>query len=180
MSTSPVQQDVFGVLAPFVVSVTTETAVSLSQQTVLQGLPNRSSMPPASPGFAVMTVVGMKRLRTNIDSWVQTGEPSAISHEMGAELRVQIDFYGATSQDWAAAFMTLFRDDSGVQALAPTCAPLYADDARMAPLDDSEEQYEQRWTVDAFLQYNPITTDPMQFADSLTVTVVNVDEAYPP
>lgn len=180
MSTVPVQQQIFGVLAPFIVSVTAETAVPLTQQLVLQGLPNRSSMPQASPGFATMTMIGIKRLRTNIDSWVQVGEPVAMSHEMGAEVRVQVDFYGATSMDWAAAFMTLFRDDSGVIALAPVCAPLYADDARMAPLEDSEDQYEQRWTVDAVLQYNPVTTDPMQFADSLTVTVINVDEAYRP
>lgn len=180
MSTSPVQQDVFAVLAPFIVLVTTYTAVPLTQQQVIQGIPNRASMPPASPGFVSMTVVGMRRLRTNIDTWPATGTPSAISHEMGAQLRVQVDFYGATSQDWAAAFMTLFRDDSGVQVLAPTCAPLYADDARMAPLDDSESQFEQRWTVEAFLQYNPVTSDPMQFADTLTVDTINVDKTYPP
>jgi hypothetical protein len=179
MSTSPVQQDVFAVLAPFIVSVT-----GLPQANVIQGLANRADMPNfANGGFVVMTSVGLHRLRTNIDTWdtVTTDPPpTEISSEMGTEMRVQVDFYGATSQDLAVAFCTLFRDDVGVTALAPTCAPLYADDARMMPLEDSEQQYEQRWTVEAVLQYNPVTTSPQQFADALSVTDVNVDEAFPP
>lgn len=181
MSTSPVQQDIFGVLAPFIVACTALTAVPLGQSQVLQELPNREAMPPASPGFVVMTMLGMRRLRTNINTWAAApAYPTAITHEAAFKIHVQVDFYGATSMDWAAAFATLFRDDSGFRALAPICAPLYADEARMAPLDDSEDQYERRWSVDAYLDYSPTTTDAMQFADTLTVTTVNVDETYPP
>jgi hypothetical protein len=50
----------------------------------------------------------------------------------------------------------------------------------LAPLEDDELQYEQRWTIEAFLQYNPVVTVPMQFADTASVTLINVDEAYPP
>jgi|SRR5579863_9880298 len=182
MSTSPVQQDIFGVLAPFIQAVTANTATPLTtaDDQILQGLGNRLADPPGLPGFCVMTIIGMRRLRTNIDTWATVGDPTSISSEMGAEIRVQVDFYGPTAQDWAAAFMTQFRDDIGVQALAPTCAPLYADDARMVPLEDTEDQYEQRWLVEAVLQYNPVTTNAQQFADALTVTDVNVDEAFPP
>ena len=180
MTTSPLQQDIYGVLAPFLVSIT-----GLPAANVQQGIPNRTPPPQASPGFVIMTIIGMRRLRTNVDTWATTGDPASINHEMGTEVRVQVDFYGDSSQDWAAAFQTLFRDDSGCIALAgsgatPICQPLYADEARMMPFEDSEDQYEQRWTVDAILQYNPVTSDSMQFADALSVTLVNVDEKYPP
>lgn len=180
MNTSPVQQDIFGVLIPWLVTIT-----GLPQASVQQGLPNRAPIPVATPGFVVATVVGMRRLRTNVDTWVTVGDPDSITHEAGMEVRIQVDFYGATSQDMAVAFQTLFRDDSGCIALAgtgptPICQPLHADDARMMPFEDSEDQYEQRWTVEAILQYNPVTSDPMQFADALAVTLVNVDEKYPP
>jgi len=182
---APLQQDLFAVLIPWLVSIT-----GLPQANVQQGLQNRNPMPQAAPGFVIATVTGMRRLRTNIDTWGTSGDPSSIQHEMGTEVRIQVDFYGASSQDWAAAFATLWRDDSGCIALAgpyegytgvvPICQPLHADEPRMMPFEDTEDQYEQRWTVDAILQYNPVTSDPMQFADALSVDLINVDETYPP
>lgn len=75
---------------------------------------------------------------------------------------------------------TLLRDETACVALAPTCQPLYSSDATLVPLDDDEQQYEQRWMIEAVLQYNPVTTTPMQFANTLEVTLINVDETYPP
>lgn len=99
---------------------------------------------------------------------------------------MQLDLYGAASGDWAVMLETLLRDETGCIALAgsdptnPICQPLYTSDAVEAPLEDTEDQYEQRWTIEGVLQYNPVTSVPMQFADTLTVTLTNVDEAYPP
>lgn len=172
----PIQRDVYVTLKAFLVTVT-----GLNPSLVLQGLPNRSAMPQASPGFVTMQFVRMKQLRTPEETWDPTDiAPTAIDVEQGTELRCQIDLYGATSGDWAVMLQTLLRDETGCVALAPTCQPLYASDAQLAPLADDEAQYEQRWTIEAILQYNPVTSVPMQFADTLELTVINVDEAYPP
>lgn len=144
-------------------------------------------MPEPSPGFAVMTAVRRKRLRTNIETWDYL-DPNAttLSDEQGVMLSLQIDFYGATSGDWVTEFTTLWRSTYGCTQLAgadpahPVCQPLYHGEPLMAPLDDSEMQYEERWTVEAFLQYNPVTTVPQDFMNAAEVSLINVDEKYPP
>jgi hypothetical protein len=182
--TSPTLQDIFTVLAPWLVSVT-----GLPQANVLQGIPNRTAAPLAAPGYITMTMIRRDRLNTNIDTWDQTiDDPDETTQETHFAVTVQLDFYSGPSEgnssgsafDWCSMIESLWRDDVAVQALAPTIAPLYTNASRMAPLDDSEDQYEQRWILEAVLQYNPVTSVPTQFADALTLTVINVDEAYPP
>lgn len=144
---------------------------------VMQGIDNRVPAPPATPGFVVFQALGKSRLRTAVDSW-QGNAPTSLSVEQGMELTLQIDCYGPQASDWADMITTLWRDPYGCAALAPNCQPLYADDARMIPLVDSEEQYEERWSIDARLQYNPVVTPAQQFADIADITLVNVEEAY--
>jgi hypothetical protein len=182
LAVSPQQRSLYVLVKAFVVTVT-----GLDPALVLQSLPNRTAMPPASPGFVVMNLGRLKQLRTPEATWDPTDvAPTAIDLEQGTEVRLQLDLYGAASGDWGAQFQTLLRSEPGCVALAgadyanPVCQPLYASDASQAPLDDSEDQYEDRWTIEAILQYNPVTSVPQQFADTLELTVINVDEAYPP
>lgn len=173
---APTQHAVYVAMKAFIVSV-----IGLDPALVIQGLPNRAAMPLASPGFVTMQIPRTRRLRTNQDTRDLTDvAPTAIAVEMGTELRMQLDLYGAAAGDWAVILQALLRDETGCIALAPACQPLYTGDAFLAPLDDSESQYEQRWTLEAVLQYNPVTSVPMQFADTASVTLINVDEAYPP
>lgn len=170
------QEQLYEKLSTFLQSVT-----GLSQQLTLQGLPNRSAMPPAAPGFTTMQFARVGRLNYNIVTWDPTDPaPESIQVEVHVKLRAQVDFYGATSGDWATIFEGLWKDETACLALEPLADPLYTNEPMLAPLEDDEQQYEQRWTVEAFLQYNPVISVPMQFASSLTVTLINVDEAYPP
>lgn len=173
---TPVQRDVYVVIKAFIVSVT-----GLDPSLVIQGLPNRSAMPPASPGFVVFLLQRSKRLRTNQTTWdTLADDPTQVAIEQGTQLDMQIDGFGARSGDWAVMLETLLRDETGCNALGPTCQPLYADEAFEMPLTDDEAQYEQRWSLTATLQYNPVTTAPMQFADTLSIDLINVDVTYPP
>jgi hypothetical protein len=43
----------------------------------------------------------------------------------------------------------------------------------MMPLISGEQNYVQRWTITAELQYNPITTTPMEFFDAQGTTTLN-------
>lgn len=146
----------------------------------IQGLANRTSMPAPVPGFVAMTANLSKALRTPIDTWDRTNSnPNAIAIEQSMQLRVQLDCYGAASADWAVMLAAVLRDSYSVGLLAPI-APLYADDPIQAALVNGEEQYEERWIVGANMQYNPVISTPMQFANQAEVGIINVDTRYPP
>lgn len=144
---------------------------------VTSGQINRVSMPNSA--FINMWASDDDQLRTTIDTWDTTTQ-TQIS-EIGTKIKMRVDFYGPLSHDWMKAVVTFWRDVYGVTLLAPTCAPLYYGKPVHATLIDGEEQYEDRWIVDLFLQYNPTFTAPQQSAvPPYKVTVVNVEQKYPP
>jgi hypothetical protein len=93
------------------------------------------------------------------------------------QIDVHSDVVG-TSADMAQAIVTAFRDPYAVDfftALNPAVTPLYADDPRASPFISGEEQYEQRWIVEAHVQANQkLTGFPQQFASALSVGIVVV------
>lgn len=177
LSTTPTQDDVFTALRAMLLGIVPAGTI------VLRGPVDRAAQPVGD--HIVITPLFRARLRTNIptDHPPPDGpDPNGtVSYEQGTRLEIQVDFYGETAaSNWMDAFTTVFRSEYAVDALAPTCAPLYADDGRMVPLVTGEEQYLERWMVRAVLQYNPVTTAPQQYADTLGITLINVDERYPP
>lgn len=151
----------------------------LDDQHVIKGLGNRAPM-PLGP-FVAITTLANARLRTNQTTWdVTDPAPTDLSIEQGVQITLQVDIYGPLSFDWTSIFSTLWRDETACDALTPSCQPLYTDDPKQIPLIDGEEQYEQRWLVTAYLQYDPVVSTPSQFADTLDVTLINVDATYPP
>lgn len=147
---------------------------------VIFGIQNRVAMPPGA--FVLVTPLYQMRLATNVDTYMDPYPDSGatVQAEQDTRIDVQLDFYGPLSGAWAAMVSTLWRDEYGVNALAPNCAPLYIDDAKMMPLTTAEQQYLQRWMSTAMLQYNPVTTLPQQFAGAAEAELIDVDEAFPP
>lgn len=100
------------------------------------------------------------------------------------EIVVQLDVHGPSGADNAQIISTLLRDASAVDfmtALNAAVTPLYADDPRQMPFLNAEQQYEDRWVVEAHLQANEtVTGTPQQYGDAVSVTVIDVDVAYPP
>ena len=97
------------------------------------------------------------------------------------QLTVQIDVHGPVSGDNAQVITTLLRDSYGVealQALNSNVFPLFASEPRQMPFKDGEQQYEDRWIVEANLQVNQVVVVLQQFADVLLVDVISVEAAY--
>lgn len=95
---------------------------------------------------------------------------------------VQLDVHGPNGADNAQKISTLFRDDYAVMQFASYgigVAPLHADDPKQLPFLNAEQQYEDRWVVEAHMQANEVVTAPQQYADALAVDLVNVEERYP-
>jgi hypothetical protein len=145
---------------------------------VMRGIANRVAAPNPIPGFVVVTPLYQGRLAWNVNQTPAGPLPSTETVRQSTRADLQIDFYGTYSGVWAAQFVTLWRDEYAC-ALMQNSQPLYADEARMIPLVDSEQQYEERWMVEAAAQYNPVTTVSQGYADALDVTLIDVEQRYP-
>lgn len=143
---------------------------------VLRGPLNRTAQPAVD--HVIFTPILRKRLRTN----VHTEDPDyeVTITEAGYRLGVQFDFYGESAGDQSAAAETLWRDEYCVNILSPEAVPLYTDTANMVPLVTGEDQFLERYTLTAALQWNARVSNPQQSADVLTSELINVDVRFPP
>lgn len=92
------------------------------------------------------------------------------------DMVVQVDVHGPSSGDNVTRIDTLFRSDYGVTAFGGVAVtPLYADSPRQMPFLNSEQQVENRWTVDVHLQLSAVVKTPQQFADQLVPTTIEAD-----
>jgi hypothetical protein len=57
--------------------------------------------------------------------------------------------------------------------------PLHADDPRQVPFISAEQQFENRWIVEALVQANQTVVVPLQFASAVTLTLQDVDALFP-
>lgn len=174
---SPQLADVYAALRTFIQGVVGPNIE------VIEGLGNRVPM-PAWP-FIAMTAIASHRQATNVDTdtdlfYATPPQPGITSSEQSTQLDLQLDFYGPLSNSWATMIGTLFRDDYACEALAPLCQPLYADDPQMMPLTTAEDQYLERWTVTASIQYNPVVVTGQTFAATLDIVAKDVDVIFPP
>lgn len=93
------------------------------------------------------------------------------------EFTVQLDIHGPDSAENAQIISTLIRDEYGCskfEELNAGVQPLYTSDPMQAPFTNAEQQYEDRWTVDVVMQANPVVSVPLQFADFVNVTLIQV------
>lgn len=141
---------------------------------------NRVAMPAGD--FVALNLVAAKPLATNTDTYDTTQSTKSVLRP--TQVTIQVDCYGATAGENAQAIASLLRDDYAVQSFIASgydVAPLYAGDAQQMPLITGEEQYLQRWTFKAELQYNPILVVPQQFETvAPVVNLIEVDSTYPP
>ena len=140
---------------------------------------NRTPPPPPVPGFVGMFVARQSRIMTNVDTW-RSPDPTTREIAQAIRLTVQLDCYSPSSAAWATILSGVFWDEVSVKPLAPILAPLYTADPIRAPLANGEEEYEDRWIVQTYLQYNPTVSVLQQFANRATVGLINVDVSYPP
>lgn len=100
--------------------------------------------------------------------------------EQSTEVVYQLDVHGPAAGDNAQTISTLFRDSYGVRQFEGTgVTPLYCDDPLQTPFTTAASQYDQRWTIDMHMQFDPTIAVPAQFADQANVTVISVTEAFP-
>lgn len=173
MAISITDQDIFTALRVFLLSILP------GGTEVVQSQDNRVAMPLG--GFVAMNNAGSKRLETNVVTYTAgSSNPGTKNIQTSTQYTMQLDFYGPVAADWANTAQILFRDEYATSIFPTNIQPLYADDPIQIPLIDGEAQYEQRWKLNAVMQYNPVTTVAQDFATSIVIGVEEVDVAFPP
>ena len=98
------------------------------------------------------------------------------------KVMMQLDVHGPNSGDNAQIITTLFWDEYAAitfAALNPNITPLYADDPKQLSFVNDQNQYENRWVVQVYLQLNATVVISQQYAGALAVGLINVDASFP-
>lgn len=106
---------------------------------------------PADPCI-IITEIGQPQFTTTRRQFLYlTGQ---MSYKMPVQLRLQLDFYGEQAGDMVNTAQTLLRSNYATENFPDGIEPLYSTDAMQAPLTTGEKQYEARWLMELFVQYN--------------------------
>jgi hypothetical protein len=154
---------------------------------VIRGQDNRTPEPKGND-FIVMIPILRERLETNISTWTDgffatPPVPGTRNDLQPTRVTIQLDIHGPNSADNTQIITTLFRSEVATAQFATSgfdVTPLYTSDPRQLPFFDGEQQYEDRWSVDAVMQANPIVTTAQDFAGSLRTGIIPADVTYPP
>lgn len=130
--------------------------------------------------------IGTYRVSVNKDVSIGTLSASTKLVQRNTKFVIQLDFHGTTlspASDMAATVSTLFRDSYAYSSFANQglgVVPLHADDPRLVPYVNENQQVEMRWIVEAELQTNQVVRVPVEYADAVSVEIISVDATYPP
>jgi len=162
---SNTEQDLFTAIRAWLLTIVPGT------WEVVQGQDNLVSMPASQ--FVVMTSAGLDRLATNIDVLDQTGLINNIANQF--RYKIQLDFYGIGSSEYAAITSTLLRDQDTPDQFPNYIKPLYGDDLMQIPLVTAGSNYLERWKLTSYFQFNPVITNGTQSANVVNSGLVPVD-----
>lgn len=136
---------------------------------VVQGYSNNVPLPNAP--FILMNIITETDLNTQINEFSGSGKATSAR---SVETAMQLDFYGKESGERARVFQNLWRDYYACEWLQK-CQPLYSDNLRYIPLTNEEQNYEERWSVTAYLTYNPTITHDQDYVNSVDVSIQQID-----
>lgn len=175
MIVTPTEDDVFNVLRAFVQSVLPVAADNSSPFVMVSGQENRVAE-PVDPNYIVFWPLRMPRLSTTVEKLISFGLES--TYTQSSQCVIQLDVHGPQAFNNSSIISTMFRSSYAVDFFAgvgDAIAPLFADDPRQMQFTDGEQQYENRYVIEANMQVNQTITAVAQSARELTLGVVDVD-----
>lgn len=130
----------------------------LPEENVIRGYSNNVPLPNGN--FILMNIIHEQQLATNEHRYLPVQSEAEVKQSV--EVQLQLDFFGEQAGEFSRIFTHLWRDEFACEQLS-MCQPLYADNPRYLPFTNEEERFEERWTVTAHLQYNPMVTHHQDF-----------------
>lgn len=162
-------------------SVTQSDVLKAVGDFLVNVLPNGFSVIPALDNlvappvtnYAAMQIVTQSRLATNIQTDtldLADGDYSQITQKI--ELSIQVDVYSETASDQSNVISTLFRDAYAYNFFPENIKPLYCDDPKQIVFVNDAMQYEKRFMIMFYLQYDPTVTVSTQLAVELNAPTI--------
>lgn len=175
MIVTPTEDDVFNALRAFLQNILPMAANNTDSFVVVAGQENRVAEPKDSD-YIVFWPLRMPRLSTTVEKLISFGLQS--TYEQSSQCVVQLDVHGPNAFNNSSIVSTMFRSSYAVDffaAVGDAIAPLFADDPRQMQFTSGEQQYENRYVLEANLQVNQTITAPAQSARELDLGIVDVD-----
>lgn len=149
---------------------------------VVVGQENRVPEPmnvasPKNSNYVVIWPLRMPQLSTVVERLTSLGLARSI--ELSSECVFQLDVHGPEAFNNASIISTVFRSGYAVDFfsnLGTTISPLFVGEPRnMVFAPGGEQQYEDRYIVEAHLQVNQTVTASAQSATTLTLGIVSAE-----
>ncbi len=174
-SIAPTQANIQKSLRNFLIDI-----LVIDPQDIIAAQVNRVPEPNGAD-FIVFTPLRYERLETDIETF--DGLSSLLNFRQPTKVTMQLDIHGPNSAENASLVSTLFRSSLAVdlfEGYGLGVVPFYADDPKQLPFINAEQQYENRWVVEAAMQFNAQTSNiDQQSATTLDVGIISVDAEYP-
>lgn len=191
MIVTPTEEDIFAALRAFLQDVLPLKSTGPDVPfLVVVGQENRVAEPlntaaRTNSNYVVMTPLRMPRLSTNAEIQASLGLALAITQS--SQCVIQLDVHGPEAFNNSSIISALFRSSYAVdffaaRATSGTIAPLFADDPRQMAFTSGEQQYEDRYIIEANLQVNQTVTPVAQSARELVLDITDVEtspDAWP-
>ena len=122
---------------------------SCEPETVIKGYQNGAPLPENA---VVMTILYERNLDVSVNYYDTLQGITTV--QQSVEVTMQVDFYGDKGATRCRKLSSLWKNMYTTQVLK-CCQPLYSKASHQLQYINEKDQYEQRWSVDILLQYNP-------------------------
>lgn len=141
---------------------------SCPPETLIQGYQNGSPLPENA---VVMTILFEHSFDVSSNYYDLINEITTV--QQSVEVTMQLDFYGVEASTRSRMVSNLWKNPYTTVRLT-NCQPLYSKDPRRTVLVNEKSIYEDRWSVDVLLQYNPEFEYDQTYLDMPTITLNNI------
>ncbi|TCJ96146.1 hypothetical protein EV694_1698 [Volucribacter psittacicida] len=139
---------------------------NLHEDNVIRGYSNNVPLPNGD--FILMNIINERALSTTRHNY--NIDESSAEVVQTAEIMLQLDFYGENAAKNAKTFSVLWRDFYACERFS--CGqPLYCDEPKFMQFINEASEYENRWTLTAFFNYNPALTHHQEFITSSNIEI---------
>lgn len=174
------QAQFFRALEEFILKFATPALVDDGRH-VIPGYVDDQSLPPDGGDFVVYTPIQMERQGTTIEKW---REDDKVSWAEYVQATIQIDCYSTSPVRAFQRVSTLemiARSEAAVNhfnSLHMDC--LYAENVRNLSAVLDSGKYVSRWSVELSVGFWKEAATPMEYFQTASVDVANVDVRFPP
>lgn len=137
-------------------------------ETVIKGYQNGSPLPQNA---VVMTILFEHSLDVSANYYDPLLDITTV--QQSVEVTMQLDFYGGDAGSRARKLSNLWKNHYTANALTK-CQPLYSKDPQRMPIVNEQSNYEDRWSVDVLLQYNPEFEHDQSYLGMPDYTIVRI------